>query len=54
MAKRDPARETALLTPDAVPARSDSTEVRTSVVNGAIARLMPSANNRMLGKMSAQ
>src|SRR5262249_51691065 len=49
MAKSDPARETALLTPDAVPARSDSTEVRTRVVNGAIARLMPSASNRMGG-----
>src|SRR5205814_3349567 len=54
MAKRDPARETALLTPDAVPARSDSTEVRTRVVNGAIARLMPSDTNRMGGKISAQ
>src|SRR6266550_8859707 len=54
MAKRDPARETALLTPDAIPARSDSTEVRTRVVNGAIARLMPSDSNRMEGKMSAQ
>src|SRR5215468_1458089 len=50
MAKRDPARETALLTPDAVPARSDSTEVRTRVVNGAIARLMPSDSNRMGGR----
>ena len=50
MAKRDPARETALLTPDAVPARSDSTEVRTRVVNGAIARLMPSDSNRMGGE----
>jgi hypothetical protein len=37
MAKSDPARETVLLTPDAVPARSDSTEVRTRVVKGAIA-----------------
>jgi hypothetical protein len=35
-----------------LPARSNSTEVRTSVVNGAIARLMPNASNRMLGKMS--
>jgi hypothetical protein len=54
MAKRDPAREAALLTADAVPARSDSTEVRARVVNGAIAGLMPSASNRMTAKMSAQ
>src|SRR6516165_7938746 len=54
MAKRDPARETALLTPDAVPARSNSTEVRTRVVNGAIARLMPSDSNRMGESNSAK
>jgi hypothetical protein len=54
MAKSDPARETAPLTLDAVPARLESTEVRTRVVNGAIARLMPSASNRIRGKMSAQ
>lgn len=42
-----------LLTPDAVPARSDPAEVRTRVVNGAIARLTPS-DSRMGGKMSAQ
>jgi hypothetical protein len=53
MAKRDPARATALLIPDAVPARSDSTEVRTRVVNGAIARLMPTDSKRTGGKMSA-
>ena len=45
MAKSDPARETALLTPAAIPAQSGSTEVRRAV-NGAIARLMPSDSNK--------
>src|ERR1700748_1842167 len=54
MAESDPARETALLKPEAVDACWESTDVRTSVVMGASARLIPMAIRRTAGNISVQ
>ena len=54
MAKSDPARETALLTPDAVSGAIGLGGGEDEGRQRAIARLMPSDSNRTGGKMSAQ
>jgi hypothetical protein len=53
-ASRPAARETALLTPDAIPARLDSTEPMTTVTSGATATDMPSPITTNAGKNVVQ
>src|SRR5262245_15489220 len=52
-ATRLPVRATALLTPDAMPARCADTELSAVVVNGATVNVRPTANTRMPGNTAS-